>query len=371
VLSKSLELGSCGAQWMPPDGAIGVHTETELVVSDDTGLRWRIRWLPTEFAIAAGEEAALSEDVDTSARAAFEARWRQQPRAAGARPRTESGEWSPIVEAKLGAIGPGRLARVVRRLAYEQGDEVVIGHLFIPVEKGTVEIRVMAQSSETGLRENAVATKLGGRQPQATYDAREVDPYFPDHPLTRVRAALDGVIGSLEIVTVPDRPAEITLPEPGCAVTAPLRFVAAPTVVGSGRGELVRLGVDDWQRTIEVWRIGRHSGAGQSRLAPALKGKDTHAALVEHANKTAEAWSADGGSNIVSHSAPIDDFGMCLQIQQYVTLDRDDESHHAVYRWWIAGDGTLWRIGETSTAAVDREVLAADVAAVQDSFRRI
>jgi hypothetical protein len=62
---------------------------------------------------------------------------------------------------------------------------------------------------------------------------------------------------------------------------------------------------------------------------------------------------------------------MCLQIQQYVTLDRDDESHHAVYRWWIAGDGTLWRIGETSTAAVDREALAADVASVQDSFRRI
>lgn len=360
VLSKSLELGSCGVQWEPPDGTIGVHTETELVVSDDTGLRWRIRKVPTEFAIAPGEEAALSEDLYASARAAFEARWRQQPRAAGATPRTASGEWSPIVEAKLGAVGAGRLARVVRRLAYEQGDEVVVGHLFVPVEKGTVEIRIVAQTDETGVRENAVAKKYGGRQPQATYDARELDPYFPDHPLTRIRAALDAAVGSLEIVTLPERPAEVILPEPGCAVTAPIRFVAAPTVAGSGRGELVRLGVDDWQRTIEVWRAGHHK----------LKGQDMHAALVDHANKIAQSWTKDGLSQIVSHSAPIDDYGVCLQIQQYVTFERDDEPHHAVYRWWIAGGGTLWRIGETTSVAVDREELAADVAAVQDSFRR-
>jgi hypothetical protein len=301
MLSKSLELGSCGVQWQPPDGTIGAHTETELVITDDTGLRWRIRVLPVEFAIAPGEEAALSEDLHASA-----------------------GDRTPIVQAKLGAIGAGRLARVVRRFSNQHGDEVAVGDLFIPVEKGTVEIRVMARSED---------------------------------PLARVGDALDTVLGSLEIVTLPDRPAEVTLPEPGCAVTAPMRFVAAPTVAGSGKGELVRLGVDDWKRTIEVWRIGRHK----------LKGKDMHAALVEHANKTA----AESGSHAVSHSAPIDDFGVCVQIQQYVTWERDDGPHHAVYRWWIAGDGTLWRVGESAPGVVDREAMAGDVAAVQDSFRRI
>lgn len=360
VLSKSLELGSCGVQWEPPDGTIGVHTDTELVLSDDTGLRWRIRKLPAEFAIAPGEEVALSEDLYASARAAFEARWRQQPRAAGAMPRTEAEDWSPIVEARLGAIGAGRVARVVRRLAYEKSNEVVVGHLFVPVEKGSIEIRIVAQTEETGLREHAVTQKYGGRQPQATYDARELDPYFPEHPLTRVRAALDAVVGSLEIVTLPDRPAEVTLSEPGCVVTAPVRFVAAPAVAGSGRGELVRLGVDDWQRTIEVWRAGHHK----------LKGQDLQAALVEHANKIAASWTKDGLSEIVSHSAPIEEYGVCLQIQQYVTFERDDEPYHAVYRWWIAGGGTIWRIGETTSVAIDREELAADVAAVQDSFRR-
>jgi hypothetical protein len=338
-------------QWQPPDGTIGVHTDTELVVSDDSGLRWRVRFLPVEFAIAPGEEAALAEDVHASSVAAFESRWHQQPRAAGAQPRTAGG-WTPVVEAKLGKIGDGRVARVVRRLAYEQGDEVVVGHLFIPVEKGTVEIRVMAQSSETGMREQAVAKKYGGRQPQATYDLRDLDAYFPDHPLSRVRDALDGVVGSVEVVSLPERPPEITLKEPGCAITAPVRFVGAPPIPGSGRGEIVRIGVDDWQRTIEVWRMGRHK----------LKGKDLHAALVEHANKSVEATS--------SKSAPIDDFGVCLQIQQYVTLERDEEPYHAVYRWWIAGDGTLWRIGEIAPIVVDREVMATEVAAVQDSFRR-
>jgi hypothetical protein len=214
------------------------------------------------------------------------------------------------------------------------------------------EIRVMAQSSDTGLREQAVAKRMGGRQPQSMYDARELDGYFPDHPLSRVRATLDEVVGSVEIVSLPERPAEVVLAEPGCAITAPTRFVKAPPIPGSGRGELVRIGVDDWQRTIEVWRMGRHK----------LKGKDLHAALVEHANKSANATT--------TKSAPIDDFGVCLQIQQYVTLERDEEPYHAVYRWWIAGDGTLWRIGEVAPVVVDREGMASEVAAVQDSFRR-
>jgi hypothetical protein len=290
---------------MPPDGTIGAHTDTELVITDDAGLRWRIRLQPIEFAIAPGEEEALSEDLHASASV-----------------RTQ------LVEAKLGAIGAGRIARVLRTATHGPGDEIAIGELFIPVAKGTVEIRVMARS----------------------HDA-----------LLRVRDALNATIDSLEVVTVPERPTEFLLPEAGCAVTGPPRFVAAPTENGSGRGELVRLGVDDWRRTIEVWRIGRHT----------FKGKDLHASLVEHANKTAESLITDAGSHVVSHSAPIDDFGVCLQIQQYAVMNRDGEPYHAVYRWWIAGDGTLWRIGETSPGTVDREALAADVAAVQDSFRRI
>lgn len=362
MLSKSLELGSCGVQWQPPDGAIGEHTDTQLAVRDDSGLTWRVTFSPVEFAIAQGEEGALSEDLYLSSRAAFELRWAAKQRAANAQPRTASGDWSPVIEAKLGKIGEGRIARVVRRLAYEQGEEVVVGHLFAPVEKGTVEIRISARSGETGAREHAVATKYGGKQAQPVYDQREIDPYFPDHPLTRVRAALDQTVETLEIVALPGkRPDEVALPEAGAAIKAPVRFTGAPPVPGSGRGEIVRLGVDGWRRTMHVWRVGRHK----------FKNKDLHAALVEHADKDAADWSKAGAAEIQSRSAPIDDYGVCMQVQQYVTFERDAFVRHAVQRWWIAGDGTLWRIGTDAPSNVDREVLLEELAAVQDSFRRI
>jgi hypothetical protein len=313
---------------------------------------------PAEFAIAAGEEAALAEDFDLSARAAFDGRWAAKPRRPGAQPRTADPEWSPIVEAKLGALGEGRIARCVHRTAYEQGDETVVGHLYVPVKAGTVEIRVSARSTEAGAREHAIATKYGGKQVQAVYDNAELDPSFPDHPLSRVRGALDATVGALEIVYLPERTpgAEIPLAEPGAAITPPVRFVASPAVAGSAQGEIVRLGLDGWRRTIQVWRVGRHK----------LKGKDLHAALIEHADKDAAGWA-----NASSHSAAIDDCGVCLQIQQYVTFVREAFVRHAVQRWWIAGDGTMWRIANDAPANVDRQALLDELVAVQDSFRRI
>lgn len=362
LLSKALELGSCGVQWQPPDGAIGEHTESQLAIRDDHGLTWRIAVSPIEFAIAPGEEAALAEDIGLSSRAAFELRWRSKPRPAGAVPRTESGDWSPVIEAKLGAVGESRIARVVRRLAYEQGDEAIIGHLFVPVAGGTVEIRVGARSAETGQREHAISTKYGGKQAQATYDAAELDPYFPDHPLTRIRAALDATITALDVTKpVEPRPAEVALSEPGAAIAPPARFVASPAIAGSGRGEVVRLGVDGWRRTVHVTRVGR----------PKFKGRDTHANLVEHADKDAADSSKTGASQIRSHSAAIDDYGVCAQIQQYVMYERDAAIRHAVQRWWLAGDGTVWRIGTDAPAEVDRGAMLDELAIVQDSFRRI
>jgi hypothetical protein len=145
-------------------------------------------------------------------------------------------------------------------------------------------------------------------------------------------------------------------------VTAPPRFTSAPPVAGSGKGELVRLGVDDWQRVIEVWRIGRHKFKLQKQI---------HTALVEHANQAAADGAKQGHESIQSITKPIDDYGVCLQVQQYVSYEVEGDARHAVARWWVAGDGTLWRIGEHAPIAVDREVLADEVAQVQDSFRRI
>jgi hypothetical protein len=363
VLAKALELGGTGIQWRAPHGTVVEHSERELVVREDNGLGWHVLVTPVVFAIAPGEEAALSEDLHASARALFERTWRNNSAKKRPRPRTDDITWSPIIDAKLGAIGEGRIARVVRRLSYEPGDELIVGHLMVPVAKGTVEIRVMCHASMTGVRESAVIAKLGGDtpQPQAVYDSREIDPYFPDHPLTRVRAALDAAVQRLEIVAPAQRVTEVELREAGCAIEPPVRFTLAPAVAGSGINVLMRAGLDDWQRLLDVWRVGRHK----------LKGRDLKQALVEHADAVVGGWTKEGCTHVVSEAAAIDDYGVCMQIEQYVTFQLGGEAKHTLHRWWIAGDQTLWRIGSGGPRAVARAALQADLEQVQQTFRRI
>ena len=350
-------------QWMPPQGTVVEHTDHELMVRDENGLGWHALLTPITFAIGPGEEAALSEDLHASARAVFERNWRDNPNKKRPRPRTDDLSWTPIIEAKLGMIGEGRIARVVRRLSYEPGDELIVGHLIVPVAKGTVEIRAMCQASITGMRETAVIAKLGSDTPlpQSAYDAKDLDRHFPDHPLTRVRAALDAAVSRLEIIAPAERATEVALREAGCAIEPPPRFVPIPPVPGSGINVLLRAGLDHWQRLIDVWRIGRHK----------LKGKDLHAALIEHADAVVGGWIKEGCTHVVTEGNRIDDYGVCLQIEQYVTFQHSGEAKHALHRWWIAGDQTLWRIGSGGPRTVERAALQADLEQVQQTFRRI
>ncbi|HEY5920641.1 MAG TPA: hypothetical protein VIV11_03175 [Kofleriaceae bacterium] len=363
MLAKALELGGCGVQWEPPRGTIVEHGDHELTIRDDSGLEWRARLTPIVFGIAPGEETALAEDLHASAHALFERQWRDNPNKKRARPRTDDTSWTPIIEAKVGAIDDGRIARVVRRLSYEPGDESIVGHLIVPVVKGTVEIRVMCQATMTGARESAVIARLGGDKPQAqaVYDARELDPYFPDHPLSRVRAALDESVARLEIVYPAERATEVSLREAGCAIEPPPRFTRAPVVAGSGTNLLVRAGLDDWRRELDVWRIGRHK----------LKGKDLHKALVEHADAAVADWVKADRTHVITESAPIDDYGVCLQVEQYVTFQHGGDAKHTLHRWWIAGDQTLWRIASGGPRGVERAALQADLEQVQRTFQRI
>jgi len=265
VLAKALELGSCGIQWMPPEGAIGEHTETKLVVTEDDGTVWTIELQRAGFAIGAGEEAALSDDIHDSARVAG----------------------SRVLEAKIGRIGEGRCVRVFRQWR----DRSFTGELIIPVAKGAIDLRV------------------GGI---------DVDV---------VRAALDGALANLEVTAPAER-----------------------------KGVLVRSGLDGWRRMIEIWRIGRHK----------LKGKDLHAELVEHANKSVADWP-----NVQTESKAIDDFGVCLQVEQFVIFSERNTERQALFRWWIAGDQSLWRLSSVAPTGVERDALRRDLEQVQETFRRI
>lgn len=220
-----------------------------------------------------------------------------------------------LLEVKLGRIGEGRCLRVLRQLR----DGSFGGQLIVPVAKGAVEL-----------------------------GARVVD-------LDVLRATLDGVVGNLEVTQPPERKREVELPGAGVACEPPLRFLPVPSPE-AGRGQLIRSGLDGWQRVIEIWRIGRHK----------LKGRDLPAELVEHANKSVAGWE-----NIQTQAAPIDDFGVCLQIEQVVQYVERGQQRVGLMRWWIAGDQTLWRLSSTSPIGIEREELRRDLEQIQETFRRI
>jgi hypothetical protein len=276
---------------MPPEGSIGEHTDTKLVVTEDDGTVWTIELLRGGFAIGPGEEAALSDDIHESARAAG----------------------SRVLEAKIGRIGEGRCVRVFRQWR----DRSFTGELIIPVAKGAIELRV------------------GGI---------DVDV---------VRAALDGALANLEVTAPAERTTEVALEGAGVACEPPLRFLPVPA---EGKGLLVRTGLDGWRRVIEIWRIGRHK----------LKGKDLHAELVEHANKSVADWP-----NVQTEAKPIDDFGVCIQIEQFVIFAEKNVEKQALFRWWIAGDQSLWRLSSVAPTGVERDALRRDLEQVQETFRRI
>jgi hypothetical protein len=220
-----------------------------------------------------------------------------------------------IAEAKIGRIGNGRCVRIIRRMR-----EGFAGHLIVPVARGAIDVRVLARDADAA------------------------------------RSALDGALATLEIVSPAERREEVELPEAGCAFIPPKRFLPVPAPPGSGKGLLVRTGLDGWRRVIEVWRIGRHK----------LRGKDLPAELAQHAAQSVADWP---DSNSEAHR--IDDFGVCVQVEQYVAYAEHGEPRHTVMRYWIAGDTTLWRLGSSAPLEIEPTTLQDDLNFVQETFHRV
>lgn len=226
-----------------------------------------------------------------------------------------SAEWSGtrVIEAKLGRIGEARCVRVLRQVP----NRSFVGQLIVPVAKRAIDVCLQAMDLDV------------------------------------VRATLDGVVANLEVTQLPERPKEVELHSAGVACEPPLRFLPVQT---EGRGTLIRSGLDGWQRVIEIWRIGRHK----------LKGRDLPAELIEHANKSVAEWP-----NAQMQAAQIDDFGVCMQIEQAVAFVEQGKQRVGMMRWWIAGDQTLWRLSSVAPVGPDREELRRDLAQIQETFRRI
>lgn len=189
----------------------------------DTDVRWWVHVGEPRLCLDDHALADLREHAKHHARAMFmtspEARERH-----GAR--TDDPTWCPLIELERRED----VLHLVHRMTYEPGREMVMGHRMLPTARGLVEVRVLAMDGVTGARESvltlAAMTSDGAQRPltQAEMDAPEHDAKFPQHALSRVRAALETVSLTTLSPAPPLPRAEVELTSVGVALVPPPRF---------------------------------------------------------------------------------------------------------------------------------------------------
>jgi len=181
----------CGTELTSTERAVCIQDVRHAVLWTCSRSPWRMDLGPETLQL-------LRFDVQRHARGIFEALF--EAKDTNPKPRTADPDWSPLIEAQTQTFG-GRVLRLVHRTHHEPLNEVVEGRLVVPTGDGAISISAVASAEEVGGREKQVATKQrqagqgsvppGGRSLQAVADDPRWDDEFPEHPLSRVRAALD------------------------------------------------------------------------------------------------------------------------------------------------------------------------------------
>jgi hypothetical protein len=376
-LRAAFRTGEHGVRWEPPAGAEVVEEGPRLLVMRDgaAGLLWHVTVSALPFALAPDD--ALREDLERSAREAFAEAWQAPGEGAvgatfgGGVKRTDDPAWSPVVEHAVVDVAGGRALRLVRRLTYQPGNEIVAGHLVLPTAHGHIDLCALARAGTTGARESVVSlmrSKLDAEADapdQADFDDAAIDAHFPEHPLSMVRAALAALPGHVEVTAAPAVPAaEVALPEASCAFVPPPRFApVAPGVMRFHRTMrvLLRCGIGAWRRSIEVWRLDD---------VP-LRRRDPRRELATLAREVAARWSDEGFTDVNGEVAIVDDFGERPQVEQRVAMTGAGRPIRSVLRWWVEPDGVVYRVGSSGPHAVPDTDHSTALDAVQATWRRL
>jgi hypothetical protein len=324
-VNRLLETSTSGVKWTPPP--------------EGTGGKWLVTFTPDAFALAPDEDAELAMDLVVSARESFDRQWLARPRLrVGARPKTASPSFTPIVETSTATLGPTRMLRVLRRVAWESDLEIVVGELIVPVGDGTVEIRVMHR-----------------------VEGKVVPETDPAHPVARARRALDIAAPRIEVAVGPTRSPGYVFEAALCGFAPPPRFLPMKKSLASGQVLLQRAGLDGWKRTLDVWRVGE---LRQPNLDP-------RPALAAEADALVRNWTKEGADNVQIDTRFLDAFGNRPQIEQHVRFRANDVQQHTVMRWWLEPDGILYRIGSNAPMTVPKDPLSADLDQVQATWQRL
>jgi hypothetical protein len=396
-LRAQLLSGDCGARWVPPDGAEAVTEEDDLLILRDPAAKivWRISTSLFPFALDAAHDEVLRNDLEMSAREAFDNAWKPPDEGEPpARRRTEDTAWSPVIEQSRLDLPGGTALRLLRRTSYQPGKEVIVGQLIVPTAIGHVDFWAIAQATVTGVRETLVrATMTQGQKsgsaavepdaevlaseddgaiptwfPQAVYDDPDLDARFPEHPLTLVRQAVRKLCDSVTITRAAPRIDDVVhLKEPKCAFAVPPRYVPVPAKVTQRMGMpptlriLMRLGLESWHRNLEVRRLE----------GVRLQRGDVRSALCTLARDTVAGWSQEGATDIKTSTEPVDDFRERPQIRQWVRMNAEGNPTRSLFRWWIEPDGVVFRLGSNGPLIIPDTEHVALLDRVQASWHRL
>lgn len=404
---RRLRRGQYGVRLRTPRSlrVIQKHPLGAYAADSDRPLIWHFGLSHVHLDLRPDYEAELRADIEIAARFLFDEEYQssvQEPEQVGQAgeeftialaksygPRTADPDWSPVVEIEHLEIDSCPVLKVIYRSAYQPGREIVVGHLLVPLEAGTLECTATGMADMTGMRESLLWDSLapnGGvegdqdadsersevRLVQSEIDDPAHDDLVPFHCLSVVRAALrwlsDPAGGALEVsAPAPSPPlGEMRLPQVGVAVTPPPRYV--PAAPGLGKtlapymGLFARASIPHVPpRTLDVLRMP----------APHLYGPGRAARLERLAREEPQEWAREGAWRIDVDTEVLANPGDQVHVASYIQYQILTGPTHTVARWRADPDGEVFRVAVGGPPLVPRETLARDADAVARSLRRL
>lgn len=382
-LREALASGSLGLRWSLPDAFEPTEEDERLMVARDPDRKvaWQLRVLPWRLDLRRSFDEELRGDLEADARHLFEEAFEpvEWPPGSGEMrsPRTADPRWSPIVDVEHVRLGEAPALRVVRRITYQPGNEVLSGALIVPLAEGFAELTAIARAGETGFRESVLMLKRPGGLPsgpdatfpsQAEYDDPAHDARFADHPLSLVRAALRWLLADagLEVTAPAVEPpeGEHVVEAAGCAVVLPPRYLFLPREVmpmAPTLASFVRVGLGDApMRLLDVWR-----------LRDRLSGRDRGRALKRLAVETVEGWAEEGATDLDQETEIVAGDEPQAAVRTLVRFKVGDKPNVSAMRWRADEDGTVFRVNVSAPPYVPAPQLRDEADAVMASLRRL
>lgn len=403
ALRQKIERGELGVVLsLPGDAEVLQERDNYLAARDPTrGVVWEIANMPWRLDLDARHTQTLRTDIERHARADFESTFHElraqsddagdPPFAPDRGPRTDDASWSPVIECQTDERDGHRFLRTIHRITYHPGSERIAGRILVPTPHGVIEFSAHAADATTGYRESVLMISVLQGAPsqdpadahpgQAAFDDPEHDARFPQHPLSRIRRALawlcasDG--GALRIVggntgagveaNIDGRArdsGEVELPEAGCAIVPPPRYVRlpggtlpmSPTLANFTR---VLHSAHITPYLLDVWmlphqRLGPRDIRGLKKLA-----LDTTRAFAKEGAKDIEIDVLDEG---IAAGRPV------LTCEARYSAGQRVQS---IQMWTIDRDGVVFRISAATPLFVPLAEVRANVTAAMASWRRL